>query len=52
MKKQKENFDSAWHEPLKRVIKLEHDHDDLEQYGRRLWVRLEYTPAEKDLNSR
>ena len=32
MKKQKENFDSALHELQKRVIKLEHDHDDLEQY--------------------
>ena len=38
MKKQKE----------KRVIKVEHDHDDLEQYGRRLCVRLEDIPVEKD----
>ena len=35
MKKQKENYDSPLHELQKRVIKLEHDHDDLEQYGRR-----------------
>ena len=33
MKKQKE----------KRVIKVEHDHDDLEQYGRCLCVRLGHT---------
>ena len=30
MKKQKENFDSALQEIQKRVIKLEHNHDDLE----------------------
>ena len=39
VKKQKENFDSALHELQKRVIKLEHDHDDLEQYGRPLWSK-------------
>ena len=48
MKKQKENFDSALHELQKRAIKLEHDHDDLEQYGRCLCVRLEDIPAKKD----
>ena len=48
MKKQKENFESALHELQKRVIKVEHDHDDLEQYGRRLCVRLEDIPVEKD----
>ena len=48
MKKQKENYDSALHELQKRVIKLEHDHDDLEQYGRRLCVCLENIPVEKD----
>ena len=47
-KKQKEKFDSALHELQKRVVKLEHDHDDLEQYGRRLFVPLENIPAEKD----
>ena len=30
MKKQKENFESALHELQKRVIKVEHDHDDLD----------------------
>ena len=48
MKKQKENFDSALHELQKRAIKLEHDHDDLEQYSRCLCVRLENIPVEKD----
>ena len=48
MKKQKENFESALHELQKRVTKVEHDHDDLEQYGRRLCVRLEDIPVEKD----
>ena len=43
MKKQKENFESALHELPKRVIKVEHDHDDLEQYGRCLCVRLGHT---------
>ena len=47
MKKQKENFESALHELQKRVIKVEHDHDDLEQYGRRLCVRLEDIPVKK-----
>ena len=48
MKKQKNNFDSALHELQKHVIKLEHDHDDLEQHGRCLCVRLENIPVEKD----
>ena len=48
MKKQKENYDSPLHELQKRVIKLEHDHDDLEQYGHHLCVRLEDIPVEKD----
>ena len=48
MKKQKENFDSALHKLQKRVIKLEHDHDDLEQHGRRLCVRLEDIHIEKN----
>ena len=48
MKKQKENFDSTLHELQKLFIKLEHDHDDLEQYGRRLCVCLEDIPVEKD----
>ena len=30
------------------VIKLEHDHDDLEQYRRRLSVCLDDMPVEKD----
>ena len=47
MKKQKENFESALHELQKRVIKVQHDHDDLEQYGRRLCVRLKDIPVEK-----
>ena len=48
MKKQKENFESALHELQKRVTKVEHDHDDLVQYGRRLCVHLEDIPVEKD----
>ena len=48
MKKQKENFDSALHKPQKRVIKLEHDHDDLEQHGHHLCLRLEDVHIEKD----
>ena len=48
MKKQKENLDSALLELQKRVFKLEHEHDDLEQYGCRLCVRLEDIPVEKD----
>ena len=48
MKKQKENFESALHKLQKRVIKLEHGHENLEQYARCLWVRLEDTPVEKD----
>ena len=47
MKKQKENFKSALHELQKRVIKVKHDHDDLEEYGHRLCVRLEDIPVEK-----
>ena len=47
MKKQKENFNSALHELQKRVVKLEHDHNDVEQYGCRLCVRLEDIPVEK-----
>ena len=45
MKKQKENFDSALHELQKHFIKLEYDHDDLEQYGRCLCVHLEDIPV-------
>ena len=48
MKKQTENFESVLHELQKRVTKVEHDHDDLVQYGRRLCVRLEDIPVEKD----
>ena len=51
MKKQTENFDSALHELKKRVIKLDHDYDDLEKYGCRLCVRLEDISVEKK-NSR
>ena len=48
MKTQKENFDSSLHEVQKRVVKLEHGHDDLEQYGCRLCLRLEDISVEKD----
>ena len=41
-------MDPALHELQKCVIKLEHDYDDLEQYGRRLCVRLEDIPVGKD----
>ena len=48
IKKQKEIFESVLHKLQKRVIKLELDHDDLEQYGHRLYVCLEDIPVEKD----
>ena len=41
MKKQKEEFKSAMDALQERVTNLEHAHDDLEQYGRRLSVRME-----------
>ena len=48
MKMQKENFDSAFLKHQKHIIKLEHDHDDFEQYGYRLRVRLEDMPVDKE----
>ena len=48
MKKQRENFDLALHEPQKHVIKLEHDHGDLEQYRCGLCRHLEDIPVEID----
>ena len=48
IKNQKENFESALDKLQKSFIKLEHDPDNLEQYGHRLCVRLEDIPVEKD----
>ena len=48
IKNQKENFESALGKLQKSFIKLEHDHDNFEQYGHRLFVRLEDIPVEKD----
>ena len=36
LKKQKEEFDSAFTQLEKRITKFENDNDDLEQYGRRV----------------
>ena len=44
MKKQKEEFKSAIDALQERGTNLEHAHDDLEQYGRRLSVCVEDIP--------
>ena len=41
LKKQKEKFDSAFTQLEKRIAKLENYNDDLEQYGRRVCLRIE-----------
>ena len=41
LKKQKEEFDSAFTQLEKCVTKLENDNDGLEQYGRRVCLRIE-----------
>ena len=48
MKKHKEEFKSAIDKLQEHVTYLEHAHDDLEQYGRRLCVRVEDIPAASD----
>ena len=48
MKKQKEEFKSAIDALQEHVTNLEHAHDDLEKYGRRLSVRVEDTPIATD----
>ena len=48
MKKQKEEFKSAIDALQERVTNLEHTHDDLEQYGRRLSVHVEDIPVATD----
>ena len=48
MKKQKEEFKSAIDALQERVTNLEHAHDGLEQYGRRLSVRVENIPIATD----
>ena len=45
MKKQKKEFKSAVDKLQKRVSKLEHAHDDLEKYGRRLCVPVKDIPV-------
>ena len=48
MKKQKEEFESATDALQERVTKLEYAHDELEQYGRCLSVRVEDIPVATD----
>ena len=48
MKKQKEEFKSAIDALQERVTNLEHAHDGLEQYGRRLSVLVENIPIATD----
>ena len=45
LKKQKEEFDSAFTQLEKRITKLENDNYDLEQYGRRVCLRIEDVPV-------
>ena len=45
LKKQKEEFDSAFTQLEKRITKLENDDDDLKQYGRRVCLRIENVPV-------
>ena len=45
LKKQKEEFDSAFTQLEKRITKLENDNDDLEHYGRRVCLRIEDEPV-------
>ena len=40
-----EEFDSAFTQLEKRIKKLENDNDDLEQYGRRVCLRIEDVPV-------
>ena len=41
LKKQKEEFDSASTQLEKHITKLENDNDDMEKYGRRVYLRIE-----------
>ena len=45
LKKQKEEFDSGLTQLEKRITKLENDNDDLEQYGRRVCLRIKDVPV-------
>ena len=45
LKKQKEEFDSAFTQLEKRITKLGNDNDHLEQYGRRVCLRIEDVPV-------
>ena len=45
LKKKKEEFDSAFTQLEKRITKLENDNEDLEQYGRRVCLRIEDVPV-------
>ena len=40
LKKQKEEFDSAFTQLEKHIIKLQNDNDNIEQYGRRVCLRM------------
>ena len=45
LKKQKEEFYSAITQLEKRITKLENDNEDLEQYGRRVCLRIKDVPV-------
>ena len=45
VKKQKEEFHSSFTQLEQRITKLENDNDDLEQYGRRVCLRIEDLPV-------
>ena len=45
LKKQKEEFHSAFMQLEKRITKLENDNDDLEQYGRCVCLRIKDVPV-------
>ena len=45
LKKQKEEFDSAFSQLEKGIIKLENEKDDVEQYARPVCLRVEDVPV-------
>ena len=48
VKKQKEEFDETVLKLQERITTLEHGKDDLEQYGRRVCVRIHDVPVESE----
>ena len=48
MKKQKEKFDETFLKLRERITTLELEKDDLEQYGRRVCVRIDDVPVESE----